>query len=53
MTHSRCNLCKRKRIVVVLKNEVEVLEHHYRKTGRKGGTCKGTSLPARRDQVVA
>lgn len=41
MTH-QCSTCRRRNIVVIVKDGVPVLAHHYRKSGRKGGTCKGT-----------
>lgn len=45
MTHTQCSTCRRRNIVVEHKNGVLVLAHHYRKGGRKGGTCRGTGAP--------
>lgn len=45
MTHAQCPSCRRRNIVVEHKDGQEVLAHHYRKSGRKGGTCGMTGKP--------
>lgn len=42
MTHTQCEKCRRRNIVVENRDGHLVLAHHYRKSGRKGGTCLGT-----------
>ena len=45
MTHTQCPTCRRRKIVVITKDGVSVLAHHYRTARRKGGTCPATGAP--------
>ena len=49
MTHTQCPKCRRRNIVVEQRPDGPVLAPHYRKSGRKGGTCRATgTAPAER-----